>query len=131
MHLLLCKIFVPAVAELDHVGSQRHTHAAQVLAAAALQNLRRLLHLECVADCHAERHVHVGKHRAHIASARLADGDHILGKLPRVVQRLHKSARADLHIENDGMRAAASFLDMIDDVMSGRESTVAVTSRSA
>ena len=45
MHLLLCVSFVPAIAELDHIGCQRHAHAAQIVASAALQNFRRLLHL--------------------------------------------------------------------------------------
>ena len=104
MHLLLCKRFIPAVAELDHVGCQRHAHAAQIVAPAALQNFRRLLHLQGVADGHAERNVHVGEHRAHVAPAGLADGDHVFRQLPCVVQRFHKSARADLHIQYDRVR---------------------------
>lgn len=97
----------------------------------AAQDLDRLAHLKRIADIEAEWNIHVGHDCHNVPAAGLADAHHALGKLLPVFERFHKRAGADLDIQHDGMRACGGFLDMMDDVMSGRESIVAVTSRSA
>ena len=104
---------------------------AQVRWALGADRLHRLAHLERVADGVTERLVHVGEKTDDLPTSPPAEIDHLLGEDACVVERLHERPVADLHVQHDRVRSAASFLDMIEDAMSGTMSTVAVTSRSA
>ena len=96
-----------------------------------LQNLRRLLHLERVADCHAERHVHVESTARTLRPHALPMATIFSASFRASSSVFIKAPEPTFTSRTMECEPAASFLDMMDDVMSGRESTVAVTSRSA
>ncbi len=69
-----------------------------------------LSNLEGVADRGSERLVHVGQQARHLAPGLAADRDHRLGKVPRIVDRLHERAVADLDVEHDRLRTGSELL---------------------
>ena len=79
-----------------------------------------------------ERLVHVGDERRHLLAHAAADRDHRLGQRPRVLVALCMNAPSPvLTSSTSASMPSAIFLLMIEAAMSGRLSTVAVTSRSA
>ncbi len=103
-NLLARIIGLPAVAQHQHVDGQHDADLTQRRIAAPLQNLGRFHHLKRVADGVAQRHIHIGQHRRDITAALFADGNHVFSQPLRVLQRLHKRARADLDVQHDGVR---------------------------
>ena len=63
--------------------------------------------------------------------APLATSTRLVASAVGVAALRHEGAVADLHVEHQGPSPAASFLDRMEAVMSGTDSTVAVTSRIA
>ena len=72
--------------------------------------VHRLADLERVADGVAERLVHVGEEADDVAPGALAEIEHRLGEDPRVVDRLHERAVADLDVEDDRVGAGRDLL---------------------
>ena len=56
---------------------------------------------------------------------------HHLGQAARVHLPLHERAGAHFDVEHQGVEPSASFFDMMEEAISGMDSTVAVASRSA
>ena len=116
----------------QHLGAQAQRQVDQIGRTAAPQDVDGLAHLDGVADGVAQRLVHVRQHGAHRQPQRPA-------------RARSTSAPARASGSSDGKNAplpaltsitsaavpSATFLDRIDDAMSGIDSTVAVASRSA
>ena len=80
-------------------------------------------HLECVADRHAERLVHVGHQALDALSERLTHASEFVREHARVGLGLHERARTHLHVEHDGVCAARDLLadDGADDERNRRD----------
>ena len=93
---------------------------------AAAQHLDRLADLERVADRAAERRVHVGEHARHaLAGARARSSASARTARARCSIVFMNAPRPTLQSSTSPSMPSASFFDMIDDAISGSDSTVA------
>ena len=97
----------------------------------ALQRLDGFLHLDRVADRAAQRDIHPGQQRPGTHAVLLAQGDHRLGELARPLVLVMNAPLPTLTSRTSALVPSAIFLDMIELAISGMDSTVPVTSRSA
>ena len=110
-----------ATREVDHVGRP-----------AAGQHLDRLGHLEGVAGRAAERHVHLGEQRGGAHAVGGAQPDHRLGEgRGRCASSFMNAPVPTFTSSTSAPVPSAIFFDMIELAISGIDSTVPVTSRSA
>ena len=100
----------PEIGEREQPGARVEHELREVGRAVTAHRVARLLHLERVADGGAERLVHVGEQADDLAARLLAEREHRLGEPPRIVERLHERAVADLDVEHDRLRAARELL---------------------
>ena len=90
------------------------------------------MHLDRVAGGRGERLVHVGDQRRGLQAGAVGDRDQALGQRRANSARLAMKAPLPvLTSSTRPSRPAASFFDRIEAVISGIDSTVAVTSRMA
>ena len=112
--------------------AERHRHLMQSrIAPRASQISDGFGHLDRIARGIGQRFVHVGQKRGCAKTGIIGDIDEASRQGPRIGLLAHEGAGAHLHIEHQGVEAGSQFLGRIEAVMSGSDSTVAVTSRMA
>ena len=119
-------------ASVEHLAGQRQRQLHDVVGAAAGEHLQRLGDLDRVADRAAQRDVHVGQQRPGGHAVRRAELDH--GARPARATRPRSSGtrpEPTLTSSTSASAPSASFLLMTELAISGSDSVVAVTSRSA
>ena len=116
----------------EHLAGQRHRELDEVGGPAAGQHLDRLRHLERVAGRAAEGHVHLGEQRGGAHAVGRAEADHRLGqRRGRSASSFMKAPVPTFTSSTSALVPSAIFFDMIELAISGIDSTVPVTSRSA
>ena len=116
----------------QHLGGQPKREFDDVRRAAAGEHLDRLSDLERVAGRPPERRRHVGEQGDGVHAVRLPEPDHRRRQLARAESRSFMNAPVPTFTSRTSdAEPSAIFLLMIDDAISGIDSTVPVTSRSA
>ena len=115
----------------QEVAAGAERELGQVGRALAAECLDRLADLQGVPDRMTEGLIHVCQLADHLAPGLPAELDHRLRELARTVEALHKGSVPDLYVKDDRIGAGGDLLRHDAGTLSGIESTVAVTSRSA
>ena len=87
----------------QHVGGQLQADFRQVGGAFALQDRHAFGHLQGVSDVFAQRLVHIGDKRRHLATVGSADGYHLTGQLGGILQIFHECTVAHGHIQQNSI----------------------------
>lgn len=117
--------------DIQHIACKFDADFFEFLIAVSFQDFDGFLDLDGVSDGVAQRFIHIRDDRPCDFARLIADIDHNFCKREPFVKGFIERAAADFDVQNDAVRTRGEFLPIMLDAISGRLSTVAVTSRSA
>jgi hypothetical protein len=117
---------------LQKFAAKRQHHILQALVLLfAREEIHGAGNFDGIAGATRQRFIHVGDEGGGVQASAIGDRDKAFRQFARALDGGHESAGAALHVEHEMVEARRQLFERMEAVMSGTDSTVAVTSRMA